>query len=330
MLDSRPKWVIITLQIILDNCTHQTSFHFCCIQSIDHQSVTKFYDRCPLSMKQRKFDPTLDVVKANIGSQDYYCETKPTKFYALTSYHILPSLSLNYHNLSSKRFDGQWGNRDYKCRGLRALSHIHVLTWRPEDVLGVHWKLPERGENAWFYPPTGFAATHRVVSGDLNTSALRHLTSLSRSNSVYPVLTTSWTRSYRVYRQVLAACLEFAPRLASATPLRLHSVLGVLTAYEGDQTRSDDALSQHVIFWSNFFFFFCIFHYKYLRSQRCHGWERKAWSEREREGKEHICTETSTKTKKRRCGFWVWRRIGFHYENFRITGLCNGNLLTAK
>ena len=44
---------------------------------------------------------------------------------------------------------------------------------------------------------------------------------------------------------------------SSATPLRLHSVLGVLTAYEVDRTRSDDALSQHVTFGSknNFAYF---------------------------------------------------------------------------
>ena len=205
---------------------------------------------------------------------------------------------------------------------LRALSHLHVFTWRPEDVLGVHWKLPERVENVWLYLQTGFAATHRVVSGDLNTSALRHLTSLSRSYSVYPVLDAFLSRL------PTSSCCVFGVRTtSSATPLRLHSVLGVFIAYEGDQTRSDDALSQHVTFCSkNNFAYFT----KYLRSQRCHGWERKALSEREREGKEHLCIETSTKTNKRRCGCWVWRRISFHHENFRITGLCNGNLLTAK
>ena len=43
-------------------------------------------------MKQRKFDPTLDVAKANIGSHDFYCETKPTKFYALTSDQIIRTI----------------------------------------------------------------------------------------------------------------------------------------------------------------------------------------------------------------------------------------------
>ena len=134
-----------------------------------------------------------------------------------------------------------------KCTLILVLSHLHVLTWRPEDVIGVHWKLPERGENAWCYLRTGFTVNHRVVSGDLNTSALRHLTSLARFYSVYPVLTTSWTRSYRDYRQVHATFLEFEPRLQ-----RPHYVctpfLAFLPLSKCDQARSDEALSQHVTF----------------------------------------------------------------------------------
>ena len=32
---------------------------------------------------------------------------------------------------------------------------------------------------------------------------------------------------------------------------------------------------------------------------------------------EKLCAKTSTRTNKPRCGFWVWRRISFHRENFQ-------------
>ena len=105
--------------------------------------------------------------------------------------------------------------KPHSVKGYSYLGPCHTYTFS-HGVLRTSLAFiekPERGENAWFYLQTGFAATHRVVSGDLNTSALRHLTPLSRSYSVYSVLTTSWTRSYRDYRQVHAACLKFAPRL---------------------------------------------------------------------------------------------------------------------
>ena len=91
----------------------------------------------------------------------------------------------------------------------RALSHLHVLTWRPEDVLGVQWKLPERGENAWFYLQIGFTVIYRVVSGDLKTSALRHLTSLSGLTASIPSLS-------RPGRVLIATTDKFMRRLSSS------------------------------------------------------------------------------------------------------------------
>ena len=114
---------------------------------------------------------------------------------------------------------------------VRALSHLHVLTWRPEDVLGVHWKLPERGENAWFYLQIGFTVIHRVVSGDLKTSALRH----SRH---YPGLTASIPSLSRPGRVLTATTDKCMRRISSSHHVFSDPITFALRSWRSFRVRS--------------------------------------------------------------------------------------------
>ena len=176
----------------------------------------------------------------------WYAEIKKITVTLINFFNVIQLIHISITVLSLLR----WSSRvQHLLMWSNALSHLHVLMWRPEDVLGVHWKLPDRGGNAKFYHQTGFTGTHRVERGDRNTSVLRHLASLSRSSSVYPVLTKSRARFYRDYSQVHAASLEFAPRLQ-----RPHYVCTTFLTFclrsKRDQTSLSEALSQHVTFCS--------------------------------------------------------------------------------